>query len=83
MSKKPLNKIEYVGVDLDEYDPKASEIKNVARGLFAIASSIRYAARHLGTNDAATQMGALEAHASLVGAALDGVACAISSLKDE
>lgn len=33
----------------------------MAAGLFDLADATRYAARHLGTNDAATPMGAIEA----------------------
>jgi hypothetical protein len=48
-----------------------------------IADAIRYAARHLGTNDAATPMGALEAHASLIADAINSHASTLSSSFEE
>lgn len=57
------------------------EVANVVDGLFAVARAIRYAADCLGTGNASTQMGALEALAAEVmtgarsiASSLDGIA---------
>jgi hypothetical protein len=42
------------------------EAANVVDGLFAIARSLSAAANHLGTGNAATNMGAIEAHAKAI-----------------
>ncbi len=54
----------------------------IAAGLFAVASSTKAAARHLGLNDAATPMGAIEVLSKNIGEAMDGIADAIRS-RDE
>jgi hypothetical protein len=48
----------------------------------AIAKAIRYAAWTLGTGDAATAMGAIEAHAATQRDALGGIRDALSSIAD-
>jgi hypothetical protein len=47
-----------------------------------IAKAIRYAAWTLGTGDAATTMGAIEAHAALQKEALEGIRDALCSIAD-
>ena len=49
----------------------------IASALFDNASAIRYAARHLGLNDAATPMGAMEALGKSVTDAADRIAMSL------
>jgi len=57
-----------------DYDAHGDPSDNIARGLFAIASALRA----LGTGNAATQMGAIEALAVAVTEASERVAAAIA-----
>jgi len=61
----------------DQYDEDAEPTENIARGLFAVASAIRYAAAELGNGNAGTPMGALEAHGVAMKEAADAIAEAI------
>ena len=57
----------------------ASALWAIAAGMFAVSSATAYAARHLGTGNAATQMGALEALAKEVQDGMISIADAIRS----
>ncbi len=58
------------------------EPANIAEAVFALAESIRSAGKWLGNGDAATPMGALEAHGKAVLDAADRIAGALSDVAD-
>jgi hypothetical protein len=55
---------------------------NLIEVLYSIGQAITFGAKHLGNNDAATPMGALEAHGKCILDASDRIAGAISDLAD-
>jgi len=80
MSKEQADALNRIADNL--YSPNCSdgnfEAANICDGLYQVAGSIRFAAKHLGTEDAATPMGAIEAFSVAV---REG-ACAISGSID-
>lgn len=64
------------------YDEDAPELENVAKGLFLIAHAITSAAKTLGLNDAATPMGAIEAHSAEVKHVADAIEDLASRIPD-
>ena len=58
------------------------EAANVVDALDSVANAIRYGLKRLGTADAATPMGALEAHAAVIKEGAENIASAIRDLAE-
>ena len=73
--------IEECFLSLNEEDAKG-EAANVVDGLFAIARALSFCGRTLGTNDASTNMGALEFHALAIETAADRITAGLSEVAE-